>query len=206
MKGRETLFSAIGRRYASLCAHPEGKAGCIVLALMDLFHRPFASWVLSAIPPSSSYLDIGAGSGYLAKRLLKRFRFSSVTLLDSSALSLSFAGRRLGHRVSLVPGKAEALPFPDSSFACAVMQDSIYYADPDRTFSEVFRVLQPGGVFIVAFEAADPLSSPPWLSGIATVRSSSMVQSSLEDAGFAVMESDHGRRAWVRIVAAKPMC
>ena len=52
-------------KYILQCRMPHGIAGRVLLALMDLWHRPFASWVISAIGEveSLSFIDIGCGSG-----------------------------------------------------------------------------------------------------------------------------------------------
>lgn len=209
MKGKERRFSVIGRRYVSLCSCPQGRAGRVVLLIMDIVHRPFASWVISAVPHAMSFLDIGSGSGYIAGRLLRRREKPCVTLLDISPLAISCSMRRLsryGNRAVSVSGSADDLPFPSSTFQAAIMMDSIYYMDISRAFSEAFRVIVPGGSLVVAFEAMDPDSAPSCLSGIAAIRSPEEIRYALEKAGFHIARSDCGRRSWARIVAAKPMC
>ena len=209
MKGKERHFSAIGRRYAALCSHPEGMAGKLVLSLMDRLHRPFASWLLPRVPFSSPVLDIGSGSGYLPMRILRRDRKAEVTLLDPSSASLEFSRHRLGRygeRASFVCGSAEALPFPPSSFSAAVMSDAIYYVDMEKAFAEAWRILVPGGFLVVAVEATDSGGTPSYLSGIAAIRGAEDIMKALCRQGFRIVRSDAGRTAWACIVAQKPMC
>ena len=204
MKGKESHFSAIGRRYAALCSHPEGMAGKLVLSLMDRLHRPFASWLLPRVPFSYPVLDIGSGSG-----ILRRDRKAEVTLLDPSSASLEFSRHRLGRygeRASFVCGSAEALPFPPSSFSAAVMSDALYYVDMEKAFAEAWRILVPGGFLVVAVEATDGDGAPSYLSGIAVIRGADDIMKALCKAGFRIVRSDAGRTAWACIVAQKPMC
>jgi demethylmenaquinone methyltransferase/2-methoxy-6-polyprenyl-1,4-benzoquinol methylase len=56
------------------------------------------------------------------------------------------AARGLGARIELHEGRAEALPFPDSSFdALTVTYLLRYVDDPAATVGELARVVRPGG-------------------------------------------------------------
>ena len=51
-------------------------------------------------------------------------------------------------------GDVSALPFVDASFDLVSAFETVYFwPGPDRSFSEVFRVLRTGGVFMVVNEA-----------------------------------------------------
>jgi SAM-dependent methyltransferase len=52
--------------------------------------------------------------------------------------------------VSFRQGNAEALPFGDSQFDGVVTRLAVHhFANPDRAFAEIFRVLRPGGATVI---------------------------------------------------------
>ncbi len=89
----------------------------------------------------SDILDLGSGTG-AAYQFLKNF---NVTALDPDENML-----RLNLFSKKVVAKAENLPFEDASF------DSVYCAfvwrnltNANKVLSEVFRILKPGGKFVL---------------------------------------------------------
>ena len=86
-------------------------------------------------------LDLGSGTG-AAFQQLQNFDVSAVGPDDKMLQLNEFSNK--------VIGSAESLPFPDNSF------DSIYCAfvwrninEPKKSMDEVYRVLRPGGKFIL---------------------------------------------------------
>jgi ubiquinone/menaquinone biosynthesis C-methylase UbiE len=91
-------------------------------------------------------LDVGCGTG----EHLALFQNSGcdVTGIDPSAPMLAVARQKLGHKVELLPGKAEDLPFSDNEFDIVSMILSLEFAtDPEKAISEAIRVSR-GRVFI----------------------------------------------------------
>jgi sarcosine/dimethylglycine N-methyltransferase len=90
----------------------------------------------AGISASSYVLDVGCGEG-----------------LDLSIERINFArqqltGDRAGLDLNFTHGSATAMPYEDNTFSHVVSQDALcLIPDKPRTHSEVFRVLQPGGVF-----------------------------------------------------------
>lgn len=92
-------------------------------------------------------LDVGAGNGWLARRLAGRYR---VTALDVDATDLGL-GAIADPRVSRVRGDLEALPLGDETFDVVIAAAALHYAvDLPRALAEIARVLRPGGVLIIA--------------------------------------------------------
>ena len=91
-------------------------------------------------------LDCGAGTGKLSRKLVGHFPQSHVTALDISGEMLSFIHDA---RIKTVTASAMAMPFADASFDL-VTSAFLTRNVPDRKayFSEVHRVLRPGGIFI----------------------------------------------------------
>lgn len=113
-----------------------------------------------------SILDVGAGFGRLADEYSA---FSHVTLLDASTGLLDAARERYGadERFTIIEGEAAHLPFPNESFDAVVsVRVLVNVRDPLPVFSEVHRVLRPGGSFVFEFaNRAHVLAAARYLLG-----------------------------------------
>lgn len=102
-------------------------------------------------------LDVGCGDGQLSRALAATG--CMVTGVDPTARNLEVARERGGGPV-YTKGRADDLPFPDSSFdavlACLVFE---HIDELDTAIAEVSRVLRPGGRF--AFFLNHPLLQTP---------------------------------------------
>lgn len=120
------------RRYAALVPgwHSSG----------DLFE----SLVRDSIKPTTHLLDIGGGRGGLIEKI--HTEVGTATALDPDFLSLA---EHRAQSVRRICGLAEALPFPALEFdlitAIWLLE---HLADPETVFSEIHRILKPGGRFI----------------------------------------------------------
>jgi sarcosine/dimethylglycine N-methyltransferase len=106
----------------------------------------------AGIDASSYVLDVGCGCGPYLMYLAQRFGCRGEGL-DLSIARINFArqqltGEHAGLDLNFTHGSATAMPYEDSTFTHVVSQDSLFLIpDKPKTHSEVFRVLQPGGVF-----------------------------------------------------------
>lgn len=95
-------------------------------------------------------LDVGSGPGSLGIALAQASDLA-VTLLDSSPEMIAIAEGNvreagLSARVALLEGDVHEIPLPDGSVDLAVSRGSIFFwEDLARAFSEIHRVLAPGG-------------------------------------------------------------
>lgn len=99
---------------------------------------------------SSSVLDIGCGTGELLN-LIRRTK-PSIDLygLDLSREMLKIAESKLENQVTLITGVASNISLPEQSIDTVVSVSSLHYwRDPKKSFLEVYRVLKPGGAFVV---------------------------------------------------------
>jgi len=101
---------------------------------------------LSALRPDLDLLDVGGGTGRVARHFCGQVRH--VRVLDVSAGMLRETRGRsclLGIR-----GVSEALPFADGAFPRIIAVDSLHhFADQRRAVGELLRVLTPGGRLII---------------------------------------------------------
>ncbi len=96
-------------------------------------------------------VDIGAGDGALSSQIVKRG--ANVTVIDNQQAGLDLAEKMLQQRgltARFIKGDAGATTLPDN-FADAVMcSELIEHLDrPESLVAEAFRILKPGGVFVV---------------------------------------------------------
>ncbi|MEP3439799.1 MAG: class I SAM-dependent methyltransferase [Hoeflea sp.] len=106
-------------------------------------------------------LDIGCGSGGITLFLANDYSLANITGFDVEQPVVDLATRRaaeqgLSGKASFVRGDPGPLPFADQSFDIVFSKDAlIHVADKEALFSDIFRVLKPGG----RFAASDWLTS-----------------------------------------------
>ena len=105
-------------------------------------------------------LDIGCGDGYLLHRVGLKYPDADLHGLDYEEKAVKLANDYLveyGHEPILTKGSAYDLPFEDERFETILMTEVIEHLDdPERALSEVNRVLQPGGMFLVTTPNQQP--------------------------------------------------
>ena len=100
--------------------------------------------------PAPRLLDLGCGTGALAALVLEGVPGARLSCVDLSPKMAEVARERLGDRADVLLCDAERLPFRDGSFDAAWCNDSFHhYPDPERAAFQAWRVLAPGGTFII---------------------------------------------------------
>lgn len=103
---------------------------------------------LARLKPSASLLDLGAGTGDLAREALKRNPQAQVTAADFT-LEMMRVGRKPGDP-PFSAADALKLPFKDSTFDAVIsgflMRNVI---DVNLALKEQYRVLKPDGRFVI---------------------------------------------------------
>ncbi|MGI5271331.1 class I SAM-dependent methyltransferase [Nonomuraea sp. CA-218870] len=108
-----------------------------------------AAYLLPALGPGTTLLDVGSGPGTITADLAGRVAKVTATEVTEEALELARAeaAARGTANVDFAVADVHALPFPDGSFdvvhAHQVLQ---HVADPVAALREMRRVARPGGV------------------------------------------------------------
>lgn len=96
-------------------------------------------------------LEVGPGPGYLGLEWLKHTQGTMLKGLDISPDMIALAERNaraygLADRVEYVHSSGDRMPFDDSTFDAVFTNGSLHeWAEPQKTFDEIWRVLKPGG-------------------------------------------------------------
>ena len=117
---------------------------------MESHHLPIVEPTLALmhLQPSDRILDVGCGTGWLARKIAAQVPDGEVVGIDVSdemihraqAASSGTAG------VMFRLGIAERIPSADGYFTKVISVESAYYwPDPAQGLREIFRVLAPGG-------------------------------------------------------------
>ncbi|HEX9818638.1 MAG TPA: methyltransferase domain-containing protein [Methylomirabilota bacterium] len=108
---------------------------------------------LAALQPGERILDVGCGTGIVARRAAARAGAGGrVVGIDLNEGMLAVARRASSSRpgVEWRQGNATALPLPDGAFDAVFCQQMLQFvSDPPAALREMRRVLAPGGRAIV---------------------------------------------------------
>ena len=122
----------------------------------DFVPAIFAQWPpkladIAAIAPGERVLDVGCGTGVLAREAAARAGPAGRVIgLDLNEGMLAVA-RRLRPEIDWRQGDALDLPFADHAFDVVVSQFALmFFPDRPRALREMWRVLAPGGRLAVA--------------------------------------------------------
>jgi SAM-dependent methyltransferase len=150
--------------------------------------------------PGQALLDLGTGTGLLAREFARRGgRVCGTDIAPGQITAARAEAQREGLEVDFQVAPAEACPYPDASFDVVTASQCWLYFDAARAFAEVKRVLKPGGTLVTThfswLALADPVAraseelvlrfnppwqganwagripaEPPWSAGLAQVR------------------------------------
>ena len=104
-------------------------------------------------------------------------------------------------------GNVQELPFANETFDLATAFETIYFwSDIDQSFSQIYRVLKKGGIFMVCNESnGENDKDKKWTEIIKGMKiyTSKEIKYSLEKAGFTHIETNKNAKGWLCVVARK---
>ncbi|MEU3660397.1 class I SAM-dependent methyltransferase [Streptomyces sp. NPDC032940] len=193
--------------------------------LVPVLFRPFAEDLAAraAVLHPRRILELASGTGVLTSALTRAAPLADVTATDLNEAMVAFGAARAPGAVWR-QADAQRLPFPDGAFDLVVCQFGVmFFPDRAAAFTEVHRVLAPGGRFLfntwgpltthsfaaalqAGLERAFPDDPPQFLPTVPHgYADPTQVASDLTAAGFAVEEGHEltleGRAASVADVA-----
>jgi arsenite methyltransferase len=152
--GKDFIFPT-GRAWAEDLGYPDELAR-VPDEVVESFAGVANPFSLGRLAPGERVLDLGSGAGTDALvAALQVGPSGAVTGIDMTPEMLekarAGAARMALESVVFVEGEAERLPFADTSFDVVISNGVVdLIPDKDAVFSELFRVLVPGGRLQIA--------------------------------------------------------
>ena len=101
---------------------------------------------VASLPPLSTVLDLGAGTGKLTRVLVAAFG-RVVAVEPAEAMRRRLA--TLCPEAQVLAGSAEQIPLADASVDAVFAAEAFHWFDGERALAEIVRVLRPRGALIV---------------------------------------------------------
>ncbi len=150
------LFNSIAPSYDCLC-------DTLSLGFNSYWQRDALKWVKHY--PHDRILDIATGTGSFAIAAQKVLKPSEIIAAD-----ISWEMMKIGQQKVMNKGLSDKITFEQQDCAKLTYGDNCFdvvttsygirnYADIDKSFQEILRVLKPGGVFL-AVELTNPETAP----------------------------------------------
>ena len=193
---------------------PAGLGGKVMVTMMNLGHRPLADWGFQFlhVDKSAAVLDCGCSGGANIRALLKRCPEGVVKGIDYSPVSvektrkLNEAAMQAG-RCAVMQGSVMDMLFAASQFDAVTAFETVYFwPDLPQGFREVYRVLKPGGTFLICNECGgDNAQDEKWTEKIngMTIYKDTELQDFLEQAGFHDIQIHKHPKGWLCVTAQK---
>ena len=192
---------------------PTGLGGKIMVGVMNLGHRALADWGMRFLDASADarVLDCGCGGGANIETLLKKCPQGIIKGIDYSPVSVE-KSKKVNKtaiaegRCAILQGSVADMIFADGWFDAVTAFETVYFwPELPRCFREVYRVLKPGGTFLICNECSgDRAKDEMWTEKIAgmTIYKDTELKAHLEQTGF------HGvqirkKKSWICVTARK---
>lgn len=138
---------------------PDGEIGIEVGKRMNEGNALMHALVMELLDvrDNHSVFEIGFGNGKFIPEILGKAKDLSYSGVDISSTMLEEAqgvirAAGISGQANVQLGNVSALPFPDGQFDRAFTINTIYFwEDPANDIKEIYRVLKPGGMFLLSF-------------------------------------------------------
>jgi SAM-dependent methyltransferase len=164
--------------------------------------RPMYRLIADTLDPTreDDLLDVACGWGeFLAVHAAQARRVAGI---DWSEAKVRLARERLADRIAagtaeVVHGDATGLPWAEATFSAVTLMDAFpFLPEPQRTLSEILRVLRPGGRMVMQIGMRWPDGPPKHLphpiTQVVDVSDEDAVRKLIEDAGFGEVSMIYG--------------
>ena len=202
-------------KFVSQTRKPEGFLGKMMVNGMNGGHAKMADWGIShltTIAPEE-IVELGCGGGRNAGELLKKYPSAKVTAIDYSEVSVGKAtvynaDAIKSGRCEVKQGDVSALTLPEEKYDLATAFETVYFwPGLEKCFTEVAKVLKPGGVFMIVNESdgtdETSLKFEKIIDGM-KCHTIEELEAALKSTGFSQVKSDqHKSKPWITVVAKK---
>lgn len=194
---------------------PQGFGGKIMVKMMNSGHSKLAKWGFTKIyaKPDAKVLDIGCGGGANIANWLAKCTNGHVTGIDYSKVSVAESEKLNAIAIKqgkcdIVYGDVSSMPFDDEAFDCVSAFETVYFwADLEKCFAEVHRVMKSGGSFLICNESDGTNSKDEkWAKKIGGMKiyNEMQLRTMLEKVGFCDIKTFvDAKKHWLCIVANK---
>lgn len=203
------------KKFVSQTRKPEGFLGKVMVGGMNSGHAKMADWGMSHLGgiAAADIVELGCGGGRNAGELLKKYPNAKLSALDYSELSVEKTketnkDKIATGRCTVLQGNVAALPFGKDSFDLATAFETVYFwPGLEKCFTEVSRVLRPGGTFMICNESdgtdETSLKFEKIIDGMKCYTSEQLA-AALKTAGFSEIKVDHHpSKPWITVLAKK---
>ena len=209
---------SIYRKYINQTRKPQGFLGKMMIRRMNSEHAKLSEWGLEHLArferiAPAEILEIGCGGGMNAGALMKMYPSAKLTAIDYSEVSV---GKATAYNKAMIAsgrcvirqGDVSALDLPEENFDLATAFETIYFwPGLENCFSEVARVLNPGGFFMIVNESdGEDERSLDYAKIIDGMRcyTPKVIEAALKSAGFTKVRCSHHRSMpWITVLARK---
>lgn len=162
LKGAEmsidSIKKAVARKYFDKWALTYDKS-ILQHMIFRASHEMFIKEISTINKANLGVLDIGCGTGELAKKLTERFKNADIHGVDISDTMIKKANaKKMKKDVKFKVGDVERLPYKDNFFDVITCSHSFHhYPNKKKAISEMHRVLKPNGHLMVIDGSRDVL-------------------------------------------------
>lgn len=165
------------RRFANFRLPADDDSGKEILASMNTNHRKSNIWALrtlenivtdrSGVTPTT-ILDVGCGGGQFLADLHLTWPDANLIGIDHSPAAIRATldtNARLAAtgKLNAYQGTVDATRLEDGSIDIITACETIYFwPDVDAALQEMYRILRPGGIFMVWVDSTSPILMKPW--------------------------------------------